>query len=95
MGTSSKMRKDPLYYKRRRQEKLLRSRAKGSTGKLSELEAYYRGLKFPHMDKCDWGGNRFCIVCKKGNGKNILNCGTSWCTNYAERFTCELKKEEN
>lgn len=95
MGTRSRMRKDPLYYKRRKQEQLMRKfSSKGHGGKMHEIEVYYRRLEFPHMDKCDWGANRYCILCHKGNGKKILNCTASWCTNYSERFTCELRKEE-
>ena len=95
MGTRSRMRNDPLYYKLRKLEKLMKKfKKKSQGGKMHELEAYYKILKFPHMDKCDWGANRYCILCQKGNGKKILNCNASWCISHSERFTCELKKEE-
>ena len=95
MGTRSRLRNNPLYYKQRRQKKLIRKFSqKGSTNKVHELEACYKLLEFPHMDICDWGGNRYCILCKQGNGKKILNCNTHWCTFHTERFTCKLKKEE-
>lgn len=62
--------------------------------KLTDLEAYWKGLRMPEMDKYTWGANKYCILCMKGNGEKILSCKQHWCAYYQERYTKDPKSQQ-